>query len=304
MDITQLKYFIVTAEERSVSRAAERLHMSQPPLTRQIHALEEQLGVTLFTRRPHGVELTDAGRSLLDHALSIKTQVEQATEHLRRVSNGQEGRLDLGVFGSAVLSTIPQLLSHYSSQYPKVRLSIHFASRGEQIEALLRERVLLAFDRHRTDTPEILSELVTRERLLVALPQGHVAARKSAASLDDLRNSQFIGELDPCIYPACRALFERHRFQPLYGQRAADMISAVAMVAGGFGVAIVPESLLNLQFPNVVYRRLEEAVDCCVDVYCIYRKSESSPLLEPLLQCIRTYGSQPDSPYRLESLYP
>ena len=304
MDINQLKYFIVTAEERSVSRAAERLHMSQPPLTRQIHGLEEQLGVALFTRKPHGVELTEAGRSLLSHALSIRTQVEQATEQLRRVSNGEEGRLDVGVFGSAVLSTIPQLLSHYSSQYPKVKLSIHFASRGEQIEALLRERVLLAFDRHRTDTPETLSELVARERLLVALPRNHAAANNSVVSLGELRASKFIGELDPCIYPACRELFDRHRFKPLYGQRAADMISAVSMVAGGFGVAIVPESLLNLQFPNVVYRRLEEAADSCVNVYCVYRNGESSPLLGPVLQCIRTYRSQADSLYRLESLDP
>ena len=101
MDVRRLKYFIVTAEERSISRAAERLHITQPPLTRHIQSLEEELGVLLFNRTSWGVELTQAGTALLKHAHNISAHIELATEQIRRVASGQAGRIDIGVFGSA-----------------------------------------------------------------------------------------------------------------------------------------------------------------------------------------------------------
>jgi LysR family transcriptional regulator, benzoate and cis,cis-muconate-responsive activator of ben and cat genes len=289
MDIRKLKYFLVIAEERNISRAADRLHISQPPLTRQIHALEEELGVQMFSRSHHGVDLTEAGRALLNHALSITTQVEQAKQQIRRVSSGQEGRVHVVVFGSAILSTIPKVLRNYSSSYPNVKVVIRFAPRSAQIDALHRERILIAFDRNLMETPDLRSELVSRETLWVALHRDNALAAKSAVSIDDLRASPLIGETDPCVYPACRVLFERHDFEPLFGPKAADMISAVALVAGGFGTAIVPESLLNLQLPNVVYRPLDTDAECFIDLYCAYRKPATSPLLGPLLEAIRAH---------------
>ena len=289
MDINRLKYFIVTAEERSISRAAERLHITQPPLTRHIQSLEEELGVALFNRTRSGVELTDAGKSVLDHARSIRTQVDLASEQMRKIASGQEGQIDVGVYGSAVLDLIPKILSHYSSSHPNVKVALHFAPRGHQIEALHRERILIAFDRYLPETPELSSELVCRERLWIAFNKNDPLAQKSSVSLDDLRTARLIGEQDPCVYLMCTALFEHHHFEPLVVQKAADMISAVAMVAGGFGSAFVPQSVLNLQLPNVVYRPLKTDIECFVDLHCAYRKNEQSPLLKSMLDCIRTW---------------
>ena len=289
MDISRLKYFIVTAEERSISRAAEKLHITQPPLTRHIQSLEEELGVALFHRSKWGVDLTEAGKAVLNHAHSIKTQVDLATEQIRKIASGQEGQIDIGVYGSAVLDLIPKILSNYSSSHPDVKVVLHFAPRGHQIEALHRERILIAFDRYLPETPELSSELVGRERLWIALNRNDPLAQNSSISLDDLRTARLIGEQDPCVYLMCRALFERHHFEPLIAQKAADMISAVAMVAGGFGSAFVPQSVLNLQLPNVVYRPLKTDIECFVDLHCAYRKSEQSPLLKSMLDCIRSF---------------
>ena len=292
MDISRLKYFIVTAEERNISRAAERLHMTQPPLTRHIQSLEEELGVALFNRTKWGVDLTEAGKAVLNHAHSIKNQVELATEQVRKVAQGQQGKIDIGVYGSAVLDLIPKILSHYSSSHPEVKVALHFAPRGCQIEALHRERLLIAFDRYLPETPEINVELVGREALWIALNRNDPLAQQSAVSLDDLRSARLIGEQDPCVYLVCQTLFEHHHFAPRIVHKAVDMISAVAMVAGGFGSALVPESVLNLQLPNVVYRPLKTDLECLVDLHCAYRKNEQSPLLKSLLDCIRAYRDQ------------
>ena len=289
MDISRLRYFVVTAEERSISRAAERLHITQPPLTRHIQSLEKELGVSLFNRTSGGVELTDAGKTVLSHARAIKTQVEQATEQVRKVARGQAGRIDIGIYGSAMLDSIPKILGAYSSSHPDVKVALHVASRGSQIESLHRGRILIAFDRYLPDTPELHSELVCRETLWVALNRNNPLARKSEVSLDDLRTSPVIGEQDPCVYLTCRVLFKHYNFEPLVVQKAVDMISAVAMVAGGFGSAFVPESVLSIQLPNVVYRPLKTDVECFIDLHCAYRRNEQSPLLRSLLDCIRSY---------------
>lgn len=302
MDISRLKYFIVTAEERNISRAAARLNITQPPLTRHIQSLEEELGVALFNRTKWGVDLTEAGKAVLSHAHSIKSQVELATEQIRKVASGLQGKIDIGVYGSAVLDLIPKMLSHYSSSHPEVKVALHFAPRGSQIEALHRERILIAFDRYLPETPELCTELVAREKLWIALNRNDPLAQKPRVSFDDLRTARLIGEQDPCIYVMCQALFAYHHFEPRIAHQAVDMISAVAMVAGGFGSALVPESVLNLQLPNVVYRPLKTDIECLVDLHCAYRKDEQSPLLKSLLACIRAYrdralpGPDPSQP--------
>lgn len=299
MDIGRLKYFIVTAEEGSISRAAERLHITQPPLTRHIQSLEEELGVPLFKRTRWGVELTESGKAVLNHARSISAQVDRASEQIRKIARGQQGQIDVGVYGSAVLDLIPKILSNYSSAHPEVKVVLHFAPRGHQIEALNRERLLIAFDRYLPETPELSSERVGREMLWIALNRSDPLAQKASVSLDDLRSARLIGEQDPCVYSMCSELFKRHHFEPRVEQKAADMISAVAMVAGGFGSAFVPQSVLNLRLPNVIYRPLQTDCECFVDLHCAYRKNEQSPLLKSMLDCIRRYrdqapGSKPD----------
>ncbi len=290
MDVRRLKYFIVTAEERSISRAAERLHITQPPLTRHIQSLEEELGVLLFTRTSWGVELTQAGTALLKHAHNISAHIELATEQIRRVAAGQAGRIDIGVFGSAMLNIIPKLLNTFSATHPDVRIVLHNTPKERQINALQQGRILAAFDRYLPELPNIASVRVCREPLWVAVHSDNPLSRLQRISIDDLRNEPMIDEQDPSVSIACRELFKLHDFQPVVVQNAADLIAATIMVSGGFGSALLPESILNLRLSNVIYRPLVSEVDCMIDLHFAYRKDEESPLLDALLECVRAYA--------------
>ena len=292
MDVRRLQYFIVTAEERSISRAAERLHITQPPLTRHIQSLEEELGALLFNRTSWGVELTQAGAALLEHAHNISAHIELATEQIRRVAAGQAGRIDIGVFGSGMLGIIPRLLRAFSSTHPEVKIVLHNAPKERQIDALCQGRILAAFDRYLPEFPNIRSECVCREPIWVAVNRSHPLAALQRISLEDLRNEPLIDEQNPTIAIACRGLFKHHDFEPLVAQKAADLVTAAIMVSGGFGTALLPESILGLQLPNVVYRPLTTEVECLLDLHCAYRKDEDSPLLDELLACARTFSRQ------------
>jgi DNA-binding transcriptional LysR family regulator len=304
MDVRRLKYFIVTAEERSISRAAEKLHITQPPLTRHIHCLEEELGVQLFTRTSWGVELTQAGTALLGHARNISAHVELATEQIKRVAAGKAGRIDIGVFGSAMLNIIPRILNSFALACPDVNVVLHNAPKGRQIEALHQGRILIAIDRYLPEYPELRSELVTREPLWVALNQRNRLIHQPGITLEDLRNEPLIGEQDQSVFFVTQALFRHHNFDPLIVHKAADMISAVVMVAGGFGSALVPESVLNLRLPEVVFRPLLTQVESLIDLHCVYRKDEQSPLLAALLECIHAYREQNQPGEKLADILP
>ncbi len=150
MDLRHLRYFVAVAEEKNIGRAAVRLHISQPPLTRQIQQLEEDLGVQLFNRTPRGMELTPAGELLLDEARNIRSVVEQATERTQRAGQGKLGRLDIAVFGSGILDAIPKLLLTFSRAFPDVKVVLHNMNKEAQIQALRQKRpVHLTVERHR-----------------------------------------------------------------------------------------------------------------------------------------------------------
>lgn len=289
MDVRRLNYFIVAAEERSISRAAERLHITQPPLTRHIQSLEDELGVSLFTRTNWGIELTQAGEALLIHARNINAHVELATEQIRLVAAGQAGRIDIGVFGSAMLNTIPRILNHFAEAHPHVKAVLNIAPKGRQIEALHQGRILIAFDRYLPESPDITVELVSTESILVAVNHLNPLAKEASVRIADLRDEPLIGEHDSSILAVVAAQFKEKGFEPLIVQKADDMISAAVMVSGGFGSALVPESVQNLQLPNVVYRPLETLVASRIGLHCAYRKNEKSPLLAELLKSVHAF---------------
>lgn len=289
MEIRQLKYFIAVAEERNISRAAVRLHISQPPLTRQIQALEEQLGVTLFRREHWGVELTPAGENFLPQARQIQTQLEIASELAQRAGLGQVGRIDIGVFGSAMLNIVPQILHAFAVSHPDVERILHHAPKNAQIDALLRGRTMVAFDRYLPAVPQLATELVCEEAIYVALNIRHPLAGEASIRIEQLRHEPLIGEQDSSMFFATRDLFAHHGFEPSTFQKANDMIAAAVMVAGGFGTALVPESVCSLQLPNLVYRPLIDDIDAKVQLHCAYRRDETSPLLHALLDTVRQF---------------
>ena len=293
MDLRRLRYFVAVAEEENIGRAAARLHISQPPLTRQIQQLEEELGVTLFLRTPRGMELTQAGELFLQEARNIRALVEQATERTQRAGQGKFGRLDVGIFGSAILDAIPKLLLAFRNRHPDVKVVLHTMTKTEQIEALRQRRISVGFNRMLTPLDDIGVRQVTTERLLLAVQVDHPLAGQASIDFAELKDHPLIlfpTGARPSFIDKVIGLCGESGFQPQISQEVGDAVTGVALVASGFGVCLVPESATTLRFPGVIYRELSGAPpNFFVDLSCIYRKSDQSPILKAFLETAADY---------------
>ena len=290
MDLRQIKYFLAVAEELNVGRAAARLHISQPPLTRQIKALEAQLGVTLFIRTVKGVELTQAGEMFKEEAENIRMLVEAAIDRVQRAGAGVLGRLDVAVFGSAIYDRIPELLGEFKRRLPGVSVVLHTMAKDEQIEALRQRRITVAFNRIIDPEPDIGIVMVAEEPLYAVVPIDHPAARKPAMPIEDLAGMPLVlfpnvgkSNFITHVTELCRS----HGFEPEVAQVVGDTVTGIALVAHHFGVALVPESAAQaLQVKGAAFVPLSGAPDAKVDLCCLYRKGDPSPLLKSLLAVI------------------
>lgn len=296
MDLRHLRYFIAVAEEQNIGRAAARLHISQPPLTRQIQQLEEELGVQLFTRTPRGMELTPAGELLLEEARNIRAVVEQATERTQRAGQGKLGRLDVGIFGSAILDIIPKVLAEFRAAYPEVKIVLHSMNKSEQIEALRQRRISVGFNRVLTPLPDLATELVTTESLLLAISASHPLAELSVvpfASLAEHPLVLFPTGSRPSFIDRVIGLCQQVGFVPQISQEVGDVVSAIALVASGFGACLVSESTSVLALPGVVYRPISGLPENArIDLSCVFRAEDRSPILAAFLEVVRAYRKQ------------
>lgn len=295
MNFRQIKYFVAVAQELNFGRAALALNISQPPLTRQIQQLEEEIGAPLFERTAKGVTLTQAGELLLQESLNIQSLVEQAVERTQRAAQGKLGRIDVGIFGSGVLSMIPRLLLRFRTAYPDVNIVLHAMNKTEQIEALRQHRITIGFNRMLEPIPDIRIELVKMEPLLVALPEGHPLVAEQAIPLAALQNYpmvMFPTGVKPNFIDRVMELCRQEGFLPNVSQEAGDAVTGVALVASGFGLALVPESATSLRLPGVVYRPLKDAPRAVVDLSCIYRQDDVSPILAAFLEIVRSHNDQ------------
>lgn len=296
MDLRHLRYFVAVAEEGNLGRAAARLHISQPPLTRQIHQLEGELGVTLFNRTPRGMELTPAGELFLDEARNIRALVEQATERTQRAGQGRLGRLDVAIFGSAILEIIPKLLLRFRTRYPDVKVVLHTMTKGEQIEALRQKRISVGFNRLLTPQEGIETRLVTTERLMLAVPTTHALARQETVRFADIAPHPLVvfpTGARPSFIDRVHKLCHDAGFDPLISQEVGDAVTGVALVASGFGLCLVPTSATTLRFPGVVYRALTDTPPrFSVDLSCIYRSGDTSPILTGLLEVVDRFRDE------------
>lgn len=296
MDFRQLKYFIAVAEEGHIGRAARKLHISQPPLTRQIKQIEEELGVTLFLRTPKGMELTPVGNIFLEEANNIKLLFEKATERTLQAAQGKLGRLDVAIFGSGILDAIPKILLSFKENYPDVRVVLHQMSKGEQIEALQQRRINVGFNRLLVPLPDIRSEVVLRERLLLAINEKHPLAREKSIPFRALADHPLIlfpSSGRPNFIDKVIAICNEMGFFPKISQEVGDAVSGVALVAGGFGICLVPQSLTVLTLPGVVFRPIRDLQkNWSVDLSCIYRADDQSPILTAFLTTVRAFRDE------------
>ena len=291
MDLRQLRYFMAVAEERNFGRAAARLHISQPPITRQIHMLESELGVLLFERTHWGVNLTPAGEELLASASQIEALVDYASDRARRAGLGAIGRLDVGVFGTGSISIVPAILRRYLKANSAVEVIVFNAPQPAQLVALRQRRILITFDRYLPDDGDLTVETVAYEGLVLALKETHPLARLRVISVKALAGEPMVMARDVRHREWVRNLCRAHGFEPTLSQFAGDMISGVVMASNGFGVQVVPESARAIRMPGLVYRPLGSSAPAysAMDLQCAYLRNEASPLLQGLLDVVRDY---------------
>lgn len=289
MDLRQLTYFAAVAEERNLGRAAARLCLSQPPLTRHIKSLEAELGVALFVRTPRGMLLTQAGEQLLQDAQHIFGMLGQAADRAQRAAAGLLGRLDVGVYGSAVFGVVPRVLAAFARAHPDVEVALHYAQTPAQVQALRQGRVLIVFERLLPNEPDIEVEPVAREALLVALPESHPLAARRSIDMKSLRDQTLIVGSSPVATARAIELCRAHGFEPQLAPSASDLVMATLRAAIGAGVVLVPESMASVRFPGIAYRPLKAGAQATMDVHCFYRRGERSPLLQAMLETVKTF---------------
>lgn len=281
MELRHLRYFVAVAEERHFGRAAERLHMAQPPLSQQIQQLEAELGVTLLRRTTRKVELTDAGTAYLDRARAVLAAVDDAGEEARRVADGLQGRLVVGCVGSATYSLLPAFARALRDELP----AVDFVFRGEmlapdQLESLLTRRIDLALLRPPVEHPAVNARTVRQDRFIVALPEDHRLARRRRLKIEDLRDEDLIvhaargrSVMHGIVTDLCRAA----GFEPRIRHEVEETSTLVTFVASGLGVAVVPQPVAELGVPGTTYRPL--AGDRSIDLMAAVRADDDSPVL-------------------------
>lgn len=299
MEFRQLREFLALAEERNFRRAAERLRMAQPPLTRQIRALEDELGTALFIRTSKGVELTEAGQAFLDDAPNVLSLLGRAKERAQRAGQGLSGRLEVGLFGSGVLDVIPRLLAQFHRDRPQVEIGLRTLAKAEQLDALRERRIMVGFNRLVPPADDLVIETVLRERLVVSLPEQHPLARQRRITLRDLEDEPLILYPNvplPGLARQVTQAFAHEGVRMRVAQQVEDVLTSIALVAGGFGLCITTEATTRLQLAGVVYRPLACAPLQHIELSCMHLKDNRSPVLAAFMQGVRAFAAQHAAP--------
>lgn len=261
MELRHLRYFIAVAEELNFTRAAERLHIAQPPLSRQIQQLEEELGVQLFERNARPLKLTEAGRFFFAHAQQLLAQTAELESMTRRVGK-IERKMAMGFVASTLYGMLPKVIRRFREECPEVELTLHEMSTMDQIQALKEGRIDVGFGRIRHEDPNVRRILLRDEPLIVALPSEHpLLAAKPVLSLKDLAAETVIifpKAPRPSFADQVLAAFHDRAIQPNKLYEVRELQIALGLVAAGEGVSIVPKSVSGLKREDVCYKELDD----------------------------------------------
>ena len=288
IELRHLRYFIAVAEELHFGRAAERLHIAQPPLSQQIRQLETELGFQLFYRTKRSVKLTEAGQIFFLECQRLFRQLDQAIQTGRQVSRGEVGQLVIGFVSSTAYNVLPKILRAFRTCVPEVSLELHELTTDQQLQWLQENRMDIGFLRPPVEEDAFTLQTIFREPLVVALPEAHPLAKEAQVSLQSLASEAFVifpRTLAPGLYDQIISLCQQAGFSPNVMQEAIQMQTIVSLVAAELGIAIVPGSLQNLQRTGVVYRALKE-VSPQTAIALIYRNNPA-PSVQKFLEIVK-----------------
>ncbi len=289
IELRHLIYFKVVAEELHFRRAAERLHITQPGLSRQIKQLEEVIGVTLFVRDKRTVRLTEPGKFLFEEVGAIQSQLEQVIQTTRLIGKGEEGELRIGFVGSAMHGVIPDLLKRLSILFPKIHASLDQLDNLQQIDAIAHDRLDIGFIRS-LQIPDGLRRLeVLNEPFALVLPEDHFLDTDNFRQINQLKQEHFIlfsQDYSYDYYQLVMSIFEDQGFTPQVLHRSVHPSTIFRLVEQGLGVAIVPSSLQSGFDLKVRFVALDQLPQRTV-LSAIWKEDNRNPVLPKFLEMVK-----------------
>ncbi|REE19540.1 DNA-binding transcriptional LysR family regulator [Paraburkholderia sp. BL27I4N3] len=295
MELRHLRYFVAVAEERNFTRAAQRLNMAQPPLSRQIQQLEELLEVQLFQRDSRPLKLTETGKFFYAHAVQLLAQTSELESMTRRVGN-IERSLSVGFVGSTLYGMLPKIIRRFRDENTTVELSLHEMSTMDQIRALKDGQIDVGFGRIRHEDTNIRRVILREEKMIVAFPEGHpLSLAKPVLGLSDLVNETLIifpKAPRPSYADQVLSAFEDRGLKPRRIYEVRELQIALGLVAAGEGISVVPSSVYGLKRDDVSYKELDDPTLVSPIIMSMRALDESRDIREMLELIYRLYEEE------------
>lgn len=288
MKLHYLRYFSVLAEELHFGRAADRLAITQPPLSSAIKALEEELEVRLFHRDSKQVQLTPAGAAFLAEVQIILSRVTRASEAARAVASGLRGRLDIGVTGSLFYREVPKIVAAFERHMPAIEVSLREIASSAQIDGLLQGELHAGFFNVGAPPPQLRSVSLRPDPFIVCVPAAHPMAKRATLRVADLENESFVmfdRNIAPANYDNVIAVFSRASVHPRTCHAARQWLTIIAMVANGVGVSLVPSSLSASRVAGVSFVPLVDDERAVSPAVLAWNPTYVSPARDSFLAC-------------------
>lgn len=289
IELRHLRYFVAVADELHFRRAAERLHITQPSLSQQIHKLESMLEVELFDRTGRGVELTPAGQALRERASRAFDDVDEAVAAARDAALGVIGNLSVGFVENAAIGIVPDAVRRFREDHPRVGLDLRELSVPEQTDTLITGEIDLGFVRAYPRHVDLTAEMVREEEFVAAVPAGHTLAGRAPLTPTEVVAEPLIvtnREELPGLYDETMALIREYGSGIRIAQKATGTLAVLGLVAAGLGLALLPASIRELKIAGVEYARLDPSPH--IPLLAVRHREARSLHIEPFLEAIRS----------------
>ena len=287
MELRHLRYFLAVAEELSFRRAAERLHLAQPPLSLQIKNLETGLGVKLFERSTRMVRLTTAGRVFLEETRLVLAAAEQAELRVRKAEHGLVGTLRIGVLAPTATSRLAAVLRSFRQKHPGVQFSLHEATSVEQLHKLRTDQIDVGLLRPPVAYPELQFHFLEESQMALAVPAGHALAKARKIEWRDFHNEALVlihpslqhGYYDPFLNQCAKA-----GATPVVGQYANDVHSKLWLISAGFGISPTTKTMSEVKRPGLIFRDLPPGLPL-VQTLLVWKRTNVTPMVQNFIDC-------------------